>query len=80
MIWGNQSKYSEVKEIYRQILVLKEIVLEKEHSNMLTNIYWLVYLLYYKKQYKDVEVFYYWAYTGYRKIFEKKYLTIAKYL
>ena len=54
-------------------------MLGKEYPNTLTSVYYLIYLLYYKKRYKDIKVFYYRVYARYRKILGEKYPTTAVY-
>ena len=52
-------------------------MLGKEHSDTLTSVYCLAYLLYQNKRYKDAEIFYHRAYAGYRKALGEKYPTTA---
>lgn len=61
--------------MHGQALALTERVLGKEHPDALTSVYCLAYLLYHKKRYKDAEVFYHRAYSGYRKTLGEKYPT-----
>ena len=54
-------------------------MLSKKYSNTLISVYYLIYLLYQKKRYKNIKVFYYRVYAKYRKILEGKYSTIIVY-
>ena len=74
LILSKQGKYKEAEEMYGQALALTKRVLRKEHPDTLTSVYCLVFL-YQKKRYKDVEVFYYRAYSGYRKTLGEKHST-----
>ena len=55
------------------------MVLGKEYPSTLTSVYYLIYLLYQKKEYKNTEVFDYRVYAKYRKTLEKKYSTTIVY-
>ena len=63
--------------MHGRALVSREMVLGKEHPDTLMSVYSLAYLLHHKKRYKDAEVFYHRAYSGYRKTLGEKHPTTA---
>ena len=72
-------KYEEAEEMHRQALALRESALRKKHPETLTSIYYLTYLLYQRKEYKDAAVFYHRVYAEYSSTLGDDHPTTAAY-
>jgi Tetratricopeptide repeat len=62
-----QSKYQQAQEMHRQALGLCETVLGREHSDIMTSIYCLAYLLHLQQRLSEAGPFHRRALTSYGK-------------
>jgi len=88
MVLSDQGKYEDAEEMHRQVLVLYETVLGKEHPSTLTSVYCLAHLLHLQQRPSETGPLYRRALTGYDKTLgsdhsttqacRKSYLSILK--
>ena len=74
---SRQGKYNEAEAMHRQALEEREKALRQEHSNTLTSVYYLAFLLYRKQHYPAAVGLYLRGYEGYAKVLGAQHLTTA---